>query len=62
MNLLVFATSALVAPIASALYSHAGHTDGMEVLQFRGIGFLMIGCAASAIVLAFFLKEKPAQR
>jgi MFS family permease len=62
MNLLVFATSALISPIASALYRHAGQIDGGHALQFRGIGLLMIACAAGAIVLALLLKEKPAQR
>lgn len=61
MNLLVFASSALVSPIASVLYTHAAQTDGVHALQFRGIGLLMISCAVGAIVLAFFLKEKPAQ-
>lgn len=60
MNLLVFATSALISPLASLLYSHAGQTAGLHALQFRGIGLLMIGCVVGAIVIAFFLKEKPA--
>lgn len=61
MNLIVFAVSALISPIASALYTHSGHSNGMQVFQFRSIGILIIACAASAVVLAFFLKEKPAQ-
>jgi MFS family permease len=61
MNLLVFATSALISPVASVLYNHAAQTEGIRALQFRGIGLLMIGCAVGAVVLAFFLKEKPAQ-
>jgi hypothetical protein len=52
----------LISPIASALYRHAGQIDGGHALQFRGIGLLMIACAAGAIVLALLLKEKPAQR
>lgn len=62
MNLIVFAASALVSPIASALYTHVGQANGSLILQFHSIGLLMIACAAGAVVLAFFLKEKPAQR
>jgi MFS family permease len=61
MNLIVFAASALISPIASALYNHVGQSYGVQILQFRSIGLLMISCAAGAVVLAFFLKEKPVQ-
>jgi MFS family permease len=58
MNLMVFATSAVISPIASGLFAYATEAQGPDVRRYHDIGLLIIGCIVVAIILAFFLKEK----
>lgn len=62
MNLLVFATSAVVAPLASAVFAHAIPVEGLPAQAFQGIALLLMGCIVGAIILACFLEDRHASR